>query len=346
MDLPGSLRPWQEIDLFARVSGYAHDVRVDRGSRVTTGEMLVSLDAPELLVDAAAAKARATEAAAEVAQRKAEAALASISYDRLRTVRKETPEGVSVQAVEEAKARSDVARRVVELALARAASAEEGAKRAQVMADLTTLRAPFAGVVTDRWIDPGAFVPTAGSSRSDGARLLHLADTSRLRLVLSVPESESQRVRLGTAARVTVDAVPGKKVSAAISRLSEVLQSSSRTLTAEIDVENPDGAIPAGAFARVTLVLEVHENALVVPKEALVQISKKPHLVLIEGEKLERRPVKLGASVGGLVEILGIEKDDSTTPLTSDAVLGLNVSDSIPNGGTVRAEAASPACSK
>lgn len=346
VELPGSLRPWQEIDLFARVSGYAKAIGVDRGSRVKQGEMLVSLDAPELAADAAAGKARSAEAEAEVAQRRAEAGLATISYDRLRTVRKEAPEGVSLQAVEEAKAKADVARRVVELALARASSAEAGAKRAQVMAELTTLRAPFAGVITDRWIDPGAFVPAAGSSRSEGARLLHLADTSRLRLVLSVPESESRRVHPGTKARVTIDAVPGKKLDAVVSRLSEVLQPSSRTLTAELDLENPDGTIPAGAFARVTLVLEVHENALVVPKEAVVNVAKKPHLVLIEGGKLERRPVKLGSGVAGFLEVLGLEREGSVTPLAPDAVLGLNASDSIPNGAAVRVEAASPAGGK
>ncbi|MBI2944936.1 MAG: efflux RND transporter periplasmic adaptor subunit [Candidatus Wallbacteria bacterium] len=346
IDLPGSLRPWQEIDLFARVSGYAREIRIDRGSRVKAGETLMVLEAPELSADTAAARARATEAEAEVAQRRAEAGLASITYDRLRAVRKETPEGVSLQTVEEAKARAEVARRAVELAEARASSAREGAKRARVMQDLTVLLAPFAGVITDRWIDPGAFVPAAGSSRSDGARLLHLADTSRLRLTLSVPESESRRVHLGTPARVTIDAVPGKKLETKVSRLSEVLQPGSRTLTAELDVENSDGTIPGGAFARVTLVLEVRENALVVPKEAVVSVAKKACLVLIESGKLQRRPAKLGANISGFVEVLGLENNDTLTPLAPDAILGLGASDSIPNGEAVQVEAVAPATPK
>ncbi|MBI4868763.1 MAG: efflux RND transporter periplasmic adaptor subunit [Candidatus Wallbacteria bacterium] len=338
LEVPGSLRPWQEMDLFARVSGYVRSLDVDRGSRVAPGARLVTLEAPELAADAVAAKARAAEAVAEVAQRRAEAGLASVTYDRLRTVRRGMPDAVSVQTVDEARAKADVARRLVEVARARQATAEALASRAEVMAGMAVLRAPFAGVVTERWVDPRAFVPAAGSARGEGARLLHLADTSRLRLLLSVPETESRHVRPGTLARVSVDAVPGQVRNVKLARVSEALQPSSRTLAAEADLDNPDQSLPAGAFARVTLVLEVHERATVVPREAVVSVAKKPHLAIIEDGKLRRRPVKLGPDVDGLVEVLGLVQGDSLVPLVPGTLLGLGVSDSTPDGEAVRVE--------
>jgi RND family efflux transporter MFP subunit len=343
VDLPGTLRPWESIDLFARVAGYAREVRVDRGSRVAAGDVLLVLDAPELPADVRVARAKLGECEAEIAQKQSESELARVTHQRLAAVRKESPEGVSVHALDEAKAKAEVARRALDVARARARSVQAALERSQVMQDLCVIKAPFAGIVTDRWVDPGSFIPSPGSSRSEGARLLHLAGVSRLRLEIAVPETESRRVQVGTPARVTLDAVPGRSLEAAVSRVAGVLSPMSRTLAAEIDLDNPRGDIPAGAFARVRLVVEVRRDARVVPREAVSAVGGRPHLALIEAGRIARKPVTTGLSAGGVVEIVGIQKDGGAVePPPDGALVGLAIPPSVEDGTEVTTEPVKP----
>ncbi|MEK7862407.1 MAG: efflux RND transporter periplasmic adaptor subunit, partial [Chloroflexota bacterium] len=248
--LPGTLMPWEEIDVFARTSGYARDVRVDRGSTVNAGDALLALEAPELSADLESARARLAEAESEIARADAEAALAELSAGRLARVRKASPEGVPLHALDEARAKADVARRLTDVSRARAKTMRAAVARAQALSDLMLVRAPFPGVITDRWVHPGAFVPLPGTSRAESARLFHLANTTRLRLAVAIPEVESRWVRAGTPVKFTTDAVPGRTLSARVSRLARVLDPGSRVLWVEADVDNQGGALPAGAFVR------------------------------------------------------------------------------------------------
>lgn len=335
LELPGSLRPWEDVELFARVAGYAKEIRVDRGSRVKARDILVVLDAPELEADVAAARARVEEAKAEVEKARAEAKLAETASNRLTVVRKETPEGVSKQMLDEAVAKALVARRTLELTQARAQAIAASLERASTLAGLTRIRAPFSGVVTERLVDPGAYVPGAGASRAESARLLRLANVSRLRLVLAVPESESRFVRDGTHATLRVDACPGWSREATVARTSGVLDPASRTLTAEIDVENADGSITAGSYARAVVTLEARSGAAVVPPRAIQTIGKKPHLALVENGVVRRCPVTVGISTAEFVEVVACEKEGRSVPPQAGVLVALDVPSSVKDGETV-----------
>ncbi|MBI4864873.1 MAG: efflux RND transporter periplasmic adaptor subunit, partial [Candidatus Riflebacteria bacterium] len=197
------------------------------------------------------------------------------------------------------------------------------------------LRAPFPGVVTDRWIHPGAFVPLPGTGRAESSRLLHLANTSHLRLTAAVPEVESRWVKVGTPLKFRVDAVPGRTLAAAVSRVARVLDPVSRVLTIEADVDNPGGMLPAGAFTRVELLMEVHPNAVVVPSEALVRVRKVPHLALVLDGRIARRKVKVGVNTGTVVEIIGLEEGDGVRPVPPGSLIGVQVPDSLTDGAPV-----------
>jgi RND family efflux transporter MFP subunit len=336
--LPGTLLPWEEIDVFARTSGYVRDVRVDRGSVVKAGDTLLTLEAPEMVADLEAARARLAEAQAEIPRTQAEAALAVLLATRLARVQKESPEGVPVHTVDEARVKATVAGRLVGVARARARTMEAALARAQAVCDLMQVLAPFPGVVTDRWIHPGAFVPLPGTARTDNARLLHLANTSRLRLAAAVPEVESRWVKAGTPLKFSADVVPGRVFSATVSRVAGVLDPGSRVLTIEADVDNPAGTLPAGAFARVELLVELHPNAGVVPSEALVQVRKVVHLAFILDGKMVRRKVKVGVNTGTMVEILGLEEDGAVVPVPPGSLIGIQIPDSLANGTPVTVE--------
>ncbi|MBI4859835.1 MAG: efflux RND transporter periplasmic adaptor subunit, partial [Candidatus Riflebacteria bacterium] len=285
-----------------------------------------------------AARARLAEAHAEIARAEAEAALASLLATRLARVQRESPEGVPVHTVDEARAKATVAARSVMVARARARTMEAARVRAQAMCDLMHVRAPFPGVVTDRWIHPGAFVPLAGTTRADSSRLFHLANTSRLRLAAAVPEVESRWVKVGTSLKFSIDAAPGQTLPAAVSRVARVLDPSSRVLTIEADVDNPTGTLPAGAFTRVELLVELRPDAGVVPSEALVQVRKVPHLAFIVDGKIVRRRVRVGVNTGTMAEIIGIEEDGAVAPVPPGSLIGVQVPDSLTNGTPVTAE--------
>jgi len=324
---PGVLRPWEEVDLLARVAGYVREVRVDRGQQVKAGEVLLTIEAPELEVDLASARASLEEAQAAVAEKVAAAELAELVHQRWLEVRKMTPEGVPRHQVDEAAAKARVALKGVELAQAKSRSFETKVKHAEVLFDLTSVRAPFDGVIISRDVDPGARLP-AGGDASGAARLFRLANISRLRLESTVPEVQSQSVSKGIPLEFALDSLGGAKFQGTVSRTAGVLDPASKTLVVEADVENPTGRIPAGAFARVRFLIGSEEPVLVAPFEAVFFDGGNPRVALIEGGRVIRRRVELGPNNGVWVELRG-------EGIREGSLLGYKLPATIPEGAEV-----------
>ncbi len=275
--LPGSLRANQQVTLHAKVAGYLRSIAVDRGDNVKAGQVLAELDLPEL--------------SAERARHEAEVAVARAEVGRVKAAQAKAPDLVTPQSVDAAAAR---------LAVAEAALRQNAALLAY-----GRITAPFAGVVTSRHVDPGAFVPaaTAGANPA-AAAIVSLADYSVVRAVVAVPEAEAARVAVGQPVVLATDALSGRTFRGVVNRHSGSIDERTRTLAVEADLPNADGALRPGMYVNARIGVELHRDALLVPAAALVREKAAGFLFLIAEGKANRVPVKFGFNDGVSVEIL------------------------------------------
>ncbi len=281
--LPGSLRPNQQVTLHAKVAGYLKSIKVDKGDAVKAGQVIAELDLPEL--------------AAERARHDAEVRLAQAELKRIKTAQGKAPDLITPQAADTAAAR---------LAMAQAAL-----RQSDALLRYGRVTAPFAGVVTARFVDPGAFVPaaTAGSNPT-AAAIVSLSDYSVVRAQIAVPEIEAARVQNGQPVIISSDALPGRTLRGAVTRHAGALDEKTRTLSVEVDFPNADGTLRPGMYVSARIGVELHRNALLVPATALVREKAAGFLWTLADGKAKRVPVKYGFNDGTNVEILdGIAED-------------------------------------
>jgi multidrug efflux pump subunit AcrA (membrane-fusion protein) len=210
------------------------------------------------------------------------------------------------------KARSDVA-----AAAARVAVAEADARRAEAMAGYTKILAPYDGVVTRRHVDTGHLTVPGGASDP----LFVVARIDRVRVAVGVPEASAPLVDVGDHAEVRLQALDGRVFEGQVARISWALDQETRTLRAEVDLENPDGTLRPGLYAYATIVTEEHSDVLTVPAAAIVRDEGKAYCVVVEGDRSQRREVRLGLSDGTRVEVLsGLEGDEAIVASNADAL--------------------------
>lgn len=254
LSLAGELRPWQQVELRARLPAHVKERRVEVGDRVTAGMTLLELSAPDRVAERAEAEAEL--GAAEARLRRLESA-------------------------------SSVAGTVApgELDEARGASASLEA-RVRALRELErelTVRAPFSGVVTARGADTGALVGP-GSSTS----LVSLADTSRLRLVVAVPEQLTAAAAVGSVIGFYVEGLDATPREATVSRTSGLLDPATRTLHVELDVDNADASLLAGRYVQVRWPLDPGADQLWVPDTAIVRSTEGTWVWVRRGDQLVR----------------------------------------------------------
>jgi RND family efflux transporter MFP subunit len=302
MVLYGEFRPYQEILVHAKVSGYVQSIGVDIGDHVQAGEPLAKLEIPELNDDLKRASAVLARSQEEVKRAEADYRDAHLAYQRLLEVAKAHPTMVAQQDLDAAKDK-DAAMEGT-LGSAREDVHESQAKlgRIQTMMDYATISAPFSGTITKRFADTGALIQAGTASDTQAMPLVELAEESLLRLDFPVPESAVPEIHPGVPVQVTVDALhetfPGK-----IARYSGRVDLSTRKMETEVEVPNLDGRLTPGMYATVRLVLAQSKNALTVPLQA-VTLGQKPTVVVLNGEhRLEPREVTLGLQTPNKVEI-------------------------------------------
>ncbi|HSI04888.1 MAG: efflux RND transporter periplasmic adaptor subunit [Myxococcota bacterium] len=270
VSLPGELSPYEAVDIRARVSGLISALSVDRGSKVRKDDVLLRLRAPELSAQRAEAQARSRTQESTL-KRLEEAA--------------QTPGAVATNEV-------DIARTTLEAERARTASLE-------ALESYTSIRAPFAGIVTKRYVHPGALV-----SPTDRDPLLRLEDVSRLRLTVAVPEHASGSLTLGESVPFTVAAYPGERFMGVIQRSAGSIDTTTRTLPVELDVANADNRLAPGSYAQVAWPVR-HERTFMVPRTALVQTATRLFVICVREGKAARVEVRRGLTRGDDVEIFG-----------------------------------------
>jgi multidrug resistance efflux pump len=278
--LPAMIVPDEQVEVYAKTSGYVSEITVDIGSRVRRGQTIIQLSVPELTDDLhhaeatlATKSAKANEAALLVDSAKsdeqryvAEHELAEITLKR----KTELFEGKAIppQEFDVAKSGADLARAQVAVSRAKIAAAEgalQAARSDVVMAesdlarvktliDYTYVKSPFDGVVTHRGVDHGTFVRSA--AQGGGAPLLTIDKTDVVRVVVDVPEADAPRVHVGTPVSIELRSAGGLPIDATITRSAQAIRADTRTMRTEIDLQNADGKLVPGIYAKVAIRLE------------------------------------------------------------------------------------------
>lgn len=268
----GELLPFRAVDLHARVAGYVREVRVDRGSRVRRGDVLLEMDAPELLQQRSEVQARLAASKQTAARLRAAASTAgAVAPTELE----------SIDAVLKADE-------------ARVAALDE-------LASYLTIRAPFDGVVAARHVHPGAL---AGPNGGAGGVLLRLEEHDRLRLVVSVPERYAGGTLIGRTPTFRVAAWPGETFTGRVNRNSGSVDMRTRAMLVELDVAAAAKLAP-GMFADVSWPVARRAPSRLVPATALVQTGTRTYVIKLSGDTAALTTVERGLVDGDLVEVFG-----------------------------------------
>lgn len=286
--LPGSLQAYEESPIYARTSGYLVRWYKDIGSRVKEGDLLATIDTPE--VDQELNQARAARQ-----QIVAQLELARISAERWENLRKSD----SVSAQE-----ADQQTSGYKQAQANLAAADANVRRLEQLEGFKKVYAPFSGVLTKRNVDPGALI-NAGAGAA-GRELFDIARVDPLRVYTSVPQAYAPYIKVGASTNVTLQEFPGKKFSAKIARTAEAIDPNTRTLLTEVDVPNKDGRLLPGSFGEVHFAVGSNVDKVTVPVNAMLFRSEGPRLAVVgPDKKVDLRAINIGKDYGTSLEILG-----------------------------------------
>lgn len=294
LTLPGNVRAYQEATLYAKVAGYLKSIAVDKGDWVKANDVLAEIEAPEMLAD--------------LGKFKAELAVAEVDVKRVQEAVAKAPDLVMPQTVDAAKGKFEIAKANLE--------------RIQTLLGYSKIIAPFDGVITRRWVDPGAFIPSATSgSAAKNAAVVTLMDFRRVRVEVAIPQSDAPLVKTGLPVQVSVEELPGRPFEGQITRFAYALDESTKTMMTEIEIPNPELALRPGMYANCRIALEKKTNALLLPAETLVTEKKKNFVFCMRDGKAARVPVKIGFDDGVSVEVLeGLKLNESVIAAGKQAI--------------------------
>jgi RND family efflux transporter MFP subunit len=313
--LPGEMFPYQRVAIHARANGYLERILVDRGSAVRQGQLLATLSAPELTADTAEAESRAQTAEASRAQAEAQLAAAQATYDRLKAA-SATPGAIAGNELVQAETMVDATRAGVRSAESAAKAARAAVQARQQAEEYLKVTAPFPGVVTERHVHPGALV---GPGNGSAGALLELEQVSRLRLVVSVPESEVRSIRQRARVQFRVPAYPGKTFTGTVARVDRSLDPKTRTMAVELDVPNPRNELSPGMYPEVDWPVRSSGMSLLVPPTAVVTTTERTFVIRVRDGRAEWVSVRKGKMSGDVVEVLGeLAPDDLVVRRATD----------------------------
>src|SRR4029077_8580058 len=286
--LPGSLLAFEESPIYARTSGYLVRWYKDIGSRVNEGDLLATIDTPE--VDQELNQARATRE-----QIVAQLELAKISAQRWENLRKS--DSVSTQ---EADQQTSGYRQ----SQANLAAADANVRRLEQLEGFKKVYAPFSGVLTRRNVDPGALI-NAGAGAA-GRELFDIARVDPLRVFTSVPQAYAPSIKVGSQTVVTLQEFPGQKFIGKVARTAEAIDPATRTPLTEVDVPNKDGRLLPGSFGEVHFAVGTKVNKVTIPVNAMLFRAEGPRVAVVgPNSKVELRPINIGRDYGATLEVLG-----------------------------------------
>lgn len=310
--IAGELQAYLKVDLYAKVNSFVRQLNVDVGSRVSKGQLLAVMDAPEMNAQQDAGLSRVHSQEAVYIASKA-------TYDRLLETSK-TPGTISQNDLEQAQARknADYAQLQASKAMLRESKNNK---------DYLEIRAPFSGIITSRNVSPGAFVGVGAGA----APLFTLQEQDKLRLIIHVPESNSGTIQLGQSVDFKVRSIPGQVFTSKAARLSGALDNTLRSQRIEMDVTNKDNKLLPGMVPEVQLTLQSSgQDPFVIPQSALLRSSLGNFVIKVQKGKTVWVPVQTGISSGDRIGIFG--------ELSLQDTLISTATEEVRNGATVNGQ--------
>ena len=278
LTLPANISPWYQATLYGKVSGYVKWIGFDKGDVVKQRQLLAVIDAPEV----------------EDQYRQAEAdyKIKKITADRLYGVWTENHDVIAKQDVDVAQAAAEAAKHLRD--------------NRRTLLEYTKVYAPFDGVITARFADPGALIQAATGSATQAVPLFTVMDLETLRIYVNVPQESSLLAKPGVSATLAVRELPGEEFKAAITRTTEALDPATRTLLVEIDLPNKEHKLQPGMFVNAALHLQQHPNALVIPPAAIVTAQNGTTKAVYVHDQGQVRlvPIKTGIDDGVWLEVV------------------------------------------
>ncbi len=277
--LPANISPWFQATLYAKVPGYLKWMGFDKGDWVKKGQLLAVIDAPEI--------------EQQYKQAEADYKIKQLTFQRLYNVWKDNPDVIAKQDVDVAEAAAEASKHLLD--------------NRRTFLDYTKVLAPFSGVITARFADPGALIQSAATSAVQAVPLFTLMDLDTVRVYVSVPQEVAYLAKAGLPAALSVRELSGRILKGFITRTTEALDPATRTLLVEIDLPNKEHLLQPGTFVNASLSLEQHPNALVIPPAALIPggNGRKNSVFVIENGKAIRVAITTGIDDGLWIEVTG-----------------------------------------
>jgi len=317
--LTAEFRPFQEVDVMAKVAGYVKQINVDVGDRVVQNQLLATLEIPEMADDLSRAKAALDRSHAEVERAKGELQrvesaheIAHLSFQRLSAVVQKKPGLIAQQEIDDARSKDLVSEAQVSAAKSALAAANEQVgvnaaerQKVQTLIEYERVTAPFSGIITKRYADTGSMIQAGTASQTQAMPVVRLSENNLLRLILPVPESAVPTVHLGQQVEVQVPTLhrgfPGK-----VARFASKLSVSTRTMDTEVDVPNPNLLLIPGMYAEVHLILDRRDSVITLPLLAVDSEADSATgrvMVITPNRRVEIRKVELGLETATRVEV-------------------------------------------
>ena len=298
IEIPATIHGYVETPVYAKIAGYLKTIRVDKGDRVAAGQVIAILDTPEL--------------DQQVANAQASYGMARLTYQRDEVLRRD--DAVAQQVADEARASMVEAKATLDQLAA--------------MQAYKTIRAPFTGIITARYVDQGALVPQVTSPSAASTPIVAMATLSPLRVYAAAPQSVAPFIRNGDAATITVTEYPQRTFKGTVARHPEALTSDTRTMLVEVDLTNEDRALYPGMYAKLVLDVATPAGVPMVPDDALVFRGGKPYVPVVRAGHLRLAAVTLGYDNGVNVEI--------TEGVSDQDMVALNVGQAASDGEPVQ----------
>jgi RND family efflux transporter MFP subunit len=325
LTLAAEFRPFQEIDVHAKVAGYVKRIYVDVGDRVSAGQLLAVLETPELQDEIQQDEATSRRSQEEINRAQADLERAESAHEiahlgstRLAAVIKERPTLVAQQDIDEATGRDRVAEAQVSTAKAALASARQqlavsaaNENKARTLFAYARITAPFAGVITHRYADTGAMIQAGISSQTQTMPVVKLSENSLLRLILPVPESAVAQIHVHEPVAIAVPTI-NRTFTGTVARFADQLNGETRTMHTEVDVKNENLELVPGMYANATLTLDERKGVLVVPVQGVDRGDTRSTVMVVnQSHQIEVRDVTLGTESPDRVELRsGVREGD------------------------------------
>jgi membrane fusion protein (multidrug efflux system) len=317
--LPAQLVPFETVDIYPKVTGFMDMIRVDRGSRVHKGELIIRLSAPELVAQRAQAESALRAAESQLATAQAKLASDKGTYMHLASAAK-TPGVVAENDVMVASQTASADEGLVQSADNNVAAARNALRSVAQLESYLNIYAPFDGIVTTRNLHPGALVGPA-SGQSGTMPIVQIVDTGHLRLVVPVPEAYLGDMQAGQQVAFTVPTYPGQTFHAPIARISHNVDLNTRTMAVELDVHSVDGRLSPGNFSNVQWPVHRALPTMFVPVSAVTNDQQRTFVERVRNGKAEWVDVVPGLNVSGNTEVFGdLKPGDEVIRNGTDAI--------------------------